>query len=125
MKKGLDIKVEGMEGVADKAGEVVVEYPTFEEVLNACNKSLSVTIRSLWLRIDSGAISRVECYSIKLQKISNVKYDSEERTYSFEGTSFYEEYYESYNMGSTLVHAVTYRVVVYIDKDRAYMFSIK
>lgn len=123
--KGLNIKVEGLEDIADKAGEVVVEYPTFEEVLNAFNKSLSVTIRSLWLRIDSGAISRVECYSIKLQKISNVKYDSEERTYSFEGTSFYEEYYESYNMGSTLVHAVTYRVVVYIDKDRAYMYSIK
>lgn len=125
MKKGLDIKVEGMEGVADKTGEVLVEYPTFEEVLSAHNKGLSVTIRSLWLRIDSGAISKVECYSIKLQKISNVKYDSEERTYSFEGTSFYEEYYESYNMGSTLVHAVTYRVVVYIDKDRAYKFSIK
>ena len=123
--KGLNIKVEGLEDIADKAGEVVVEYPTFEEVLNAFNKSLSVTIRSLWLRIDSGAISRVECYSIKLQKISNVKYDSEERTYSFEGTSFYEEYYESYNMGSTLVHAVTYRVVVYIDKDRAYIYSIK
>lgn len=123
--KGLNIKVEGLEDIADKAGEVVVEYPTFEEVLNAFNKSLSVTIRSLWLRIDSGAISRVECYSIKLQKISNVKYDSEERTYSFEGTSFYEEYYESYNMESTLVHAVTYRVIVYIDKDRAYMYSIK
>ncbi|XMB34128.1 hypothetical protein QQ965_00830 [Candidatus Saccharibacteria bacterium oral taxon 955] len=123
--KGLDIKVEGMEGVADQTGRVLVEYPTFEEVLNACDKSLRVTIRSLWLRIDSGAISEVECYITELQKIANVKYDSEEGTYSFEGTSFYEEYYESYNMGSTLVHAVTYRVVVYIDKDRAYMFSIK
>lgn len=123
--KGLDIKVEGMEGIVDQTGEVLVEYPTFEEALNACNKSLSVTIRSLWLRIDDEAISEVECYSIELQKIANVKYSSEERTYSFEGTLFYEEYYESYNMGSTLVHAVTYRVIVYIDKDRAYMFSIK
>lgn len=123
--EGLNIKIEGLEDVAEKAGEVVVEYPTFEEVLNACNKSLSVTIRSLWLRINRGAISRLECYSIKLQKIANVKYDSEERTYSFEGTSFYEEDYESYNMVSTVVHAVSYRVVVYIDKDRAYMYSIK
>ena len=123
--EGLNIKIEGLEDVAEKAGEVVVEYPTFEEVLNACNKSLSVTIRSLWLRIDSGAISEVECYITELQKIANVKYDSEERTYSFEGISFYEEYYESYNMESTLVHAVTYRVIVYIDKDRAYMYSIK
>ena len=123
--KGFDIKVEGLEDIVDKAGEVVVEYPTFEEVLNAHNKGLSVTIRSLWLRINRGAISRLECYSIRLQEIANVNYDLKERTYSFEGTSFYEEYYESYNMESTLVHAVTYRVIVYIDKDRAYMYSIK
>jgi len=111
--KGFDIKIEGLEDVAEKAGEVVVQYPTFEEVLNACNKSLSVTIRSLWLRVNRGAISRLECYSIKLQKIANVKYDSEERTYSFEGTSL-------------LVRTVRrFQVVVYIDKDRAYMFSIK
>lgn len=111
--KGLDIKVEGMEGVADQTGRVLVEYPTFEEVLNACDKSLRVTIRSLWLRINSGAISRLECYSIKLQKIANVNYDLKERTYSFEGTSL-------------LVRTVRrFQVVVYIDKDRAYMYSIK
>lgn len=111
--KGFDIKVEGLEDIVDKAGEVVVEYPTFEEVLNAHNKGLSVTIRSLWLRINRGAISRLECYSIKLQKIANVNYDLKERTYSFEGTSL-------------LVRTVRrFQVVVYIDKDRAYMYSIK
>jgi|GEM_PF-655645 hypothetical protein len=119
MKKGLDIKIEGLECPGIITIESLITYPPLEEVIRAYRKGLGVEVGYLATRINEGVIKEVDYHTLTLHRVLEVKCNTKRNKYSFRGSHKFVSRSSSFGQYIARTEYLGYKVVVH--KGGAYM----
>jgi hypothetical protein len=119
MKKGLDIKIEGLECPGIITIESLITYPPLEEVIRAYKKGLGVEVGYLATRINEGVIKEVDYHTLTLHRVLEVKCNTKRGKYSFRGHNEFVSRSSSFGQCIARTKYLGYKVVV--RKGGAYM----